>query len=91
MVTAIRFGGAVNAGDCPGIEGYATIAGYTGPQVRLIEGVVMRSDIFGDNFISGNAFNLQPNINAACTGGQHSTLANLGKIFTHAVGHCLGL
>lgn len=91
VVTAIRFGGAVNSGDCPGIEGYATIAGYTGPQVRLIEGVVMRSDVFGDNFITGNSFNLQPNNNPACPNGQNNTLANRGKIFAHEVGHFLGL
>ena len=91
VVTAIRFGGNVNSGDCPGIQGYATIAGYTGPEVRLIEGVVIRSDIFGDNSVNSNAYALQPIPNAACPGGNSNNIANRGKIAVHEVGHYLGL
>lgn len=91
VVSSIRFGPPVNSGDCPGIQGYATIAGYNGPGARLIEGVVIRSDVFGDNTISGNNFNLQPLPNPACIGGISNNQANQGKIAVHEVGHFLGL
>ncbi len=91
VVTAIRFGGAANSGDCPGIQGYASIAGYNGPEARLIEGVVIRSDVFGDNSVNGNNFPLQPIANPACPGGTSSNFANRGKIAVHEVGHFLGL
>lgn len=91
VVTAIRFDGPINAGDCPGVQGYASIAGYNGNQTGTVEGVVIRSDVFGDNSISGNSFNLQPNANAACPGGNNTFLGNRGKITVHEVGHFLGL
>ncbi|MBK6829181.1 MAG: hypothetical protein IPG86_21095 [Chitinophagaceae bacterium] len=92
MVTAIRFNGNGNSGDCPGIQGYASIAGYTGPAVRVIEGVVIRSDVTGDNFITGNTF--QPAAkcaNPACTNGINQSQSDRGKILVHEVGHFLGL
>ena len=91
VVTAIRFNGNSNSGDCPGIQGYASIAGYTGPAARVIEGVVIRSDVTGDNFITGNTFNLQPNANPACTNGINQSQSDRGKILIHEVGHFLGL
>lgn len=91
VVTAIRFNGNSNSGDCPGIQGYASIAGYTGPAARVIEGVVIRSDVTGDNFITGNTFNLQPNANPACTNGINQSQSDRGKILVHEVGHFLGL
>ena len=58
------------------------------PQVRLIEGVVMRSDVFGDNFITGNSLTCKPNNNPACPNGQNKQyLANRGEIFNTKVGH----
>ena len=80
VVTAIRFNGNSNSGDCPGIQGYASIAGYTGPAARVIEGIVIRSDVTGDNFITGNAYNLQPNANPACTNGINQSQSDRGKI-----------
>lgn len=91
VVTAIRFNGNSNSGDCPGIQGYASIAGYTGPAARVIEGVVIRSDVTGDNFITGNTFNLQPNANPACMNGINQSQSDRGKILIHEVGHFLGL
>ncbi len=91
VVTAIRFGDPANSGDCPGIQGYASIAGYSGPEARIIEGVVLRSDIFGDNSVNSNNFPLQPIANAACLGGTSSNFANRGKIAVHEIGHFLGL
>ncbi|HCY89890.1 MAG TPA: hypothetical protein DHV17_06490 [Chitinophagaceae bacterium] len=91
VLTAIRFGAPVPSGDCPGIQGYANIAGYNGPIPRVIDGVVMRSDVFGDNLVPGNNFNLQPNANPACPGGQSSSQSDLGRILVHEVGHYLGL
>lgn len=91
VVTAIRFGTPVPSGDCPGIQGYANIAGYNGPIPRVLDGVVMRSDVFGDNLIPGNSFNLQPNANPACPGGQSSSQSDQGRILVHEVGHYLGL
>ncbi len=91
VVTAIRFNGNSNSGDCPGIQGYASIAGYTGPAARVIEGVVIRSDVTGDNFITGNTFNLQPNANPACANGMNQSQSDRGKILIHEVGHFLGL
>ncbi len=91
VVTSIRFGPPVNSGDCPGIQGYASIAGYSGSEARVIEGVVIRSDIFGDNSVNSNNFPLQPIANPACPGGTSVNNANRGKILVHEVGHFLGL
>lgn len=91
VVQSIRFGGPANSGDCPGIQGYATIAGYLDNSARLIEGVVIRSDVFGDNSVNGNSFDLQPNTNVACNLGLNPSIANRGKIAVHEVGHYLGL
>ncbi len=91
VVTAIRFGDPVGSGDCPGIQGYASIAGYTGPEARVIDGVVLRSDIVGDNSVNSNNFPLQPIANPSCPGGTSSNFANRGKIAIHEIGHFLGL
>jgi hypothetical protein len=92
IVTAIRNGGASNSGDVPGIEGYAPIP-VDYPYVNNgwpLRGVVVRSDVFGDNSVNSNNFTLQPNLNSTI-GGSTGFIFNRGKILAHEVGHALGL
>lgn len=79
VVSAIRNGGAIDSGNVPGIAGYAPIP-IDLPYVNgwPLRGVIIRSDMFGDNSVNGNNFALQPNFTE-------------GKVFIHEIGHALGL
>lgn len=79
VVSAIRNGGPIDSGNIPGIAGYAPIP-IDLPYVNgwPLRGVVIRSDMFGDNSVNGNNFALQPNFTQ-------------GKVLVHEIGHALGL
>lgn len=60
----------------PGVVGYGTMPGF--PANNLLDGIVFRSDCFGDNSLSGNSYPLFPALNQ-------------GKILAHEAGHYLEL
>ncbi len=58
---------------------------------KFLRGVVIRSDVFGDNTVNNNNFLLQPRINPSAGGGNNEFNFSAGKILVHEIGHALGL
>jgi hypothetical protein len=79
-------------GLCSGVQGYSVnpifqmfgIGGY------LIDGVVIRADVFGDNS-TGNSFTLQPHNFYGGSCPTATSQRQQGKILAHEVGHYLSL